>query len=352
MNSRSSVITLGVIVLVVAAAAVGWFAHAPSSPQPMAGASSAASAGGPKILYYRNPMGLPDTSPTPKKDTMGMDYLPVYADTAQASAGTVSIDPSKVQTLGVRTVAAGNRVIAHTVRAVGTVTFDERRVAVVNSKFEGWITTLHVNTTGQRVRRGDPLLEVYSPDLVAAEQEYIVARDSAAHLHAADTKALADAAALTEASLARLRNWDIPAADVDALARSGKISRTLTLRAPGDGTVTDKPAVGGMHFAPGDTLFRIADLSQVWVIADVFEQDLATIKLGATARVQVNAYPGESMTGTVAFIYPTVNRDTRTALVRIELANPGERLKSDMFGQVEIESGADSMPVLAVPDTS
>jgi Cu(I)/Ag(I) efflux system membrane fusion protein len=320
---------------------------------PAAPASPPAKAGGErKVLYYRNPMGQPDTSPTPKKDSMGMDYLPVYAGAAGDDAGTVTISPGKIQTLGVRTETVAMRVVARTLRAVGTVQFDERRLAVVNPKFEGWIETLHVNTTGQAVRRGDALLEVYSPDLVAAEQEYVIARDAAMHLGGADPMARTGAGSLREAALTRLRNWDIPAAEVEKLARTGKVTRTLTLRAPVDGVVTEKNAVAGMRFAPGDTLFRIADLSQVWLIADVFEQDLAAVRIGAPARVTVAAYPDRTFTGTVAFIYPSVRRETRTARVRIELPNSGELLKADMYGQVEIGTAADAMPVVAVPDSA
>ena len=305
-----------------------------------------------KILYYRNPMGLPDTSPKPKKDSMGMAYLPVYADAAGDDAGTVTISPGKIQTLGVRTEAVAMRVVARTVRAVGTVQLDERRLAVVNPKFEGWIETLAVNMTGQAVRRGELLLEVYSPELVTAQQEYLIARDAVVHMSNADAMARSGAASLRDAALSRLRNWDIPAADVEKLARTGKVTRTLTLRAPVDGVVIDKMAVAGMHFSPGDTLFRIADVTRVWLIADVFEQDLASVRIGASARVTVGAWPDQIFTGTVAFIYPNVTRETRTARVRIELPNADGRLKADMYGQVEIGADAAARQVVAVPDSA
>jgi Cu(I)/Ag(I) efflux system membrane fusion protein len=321
------------------------------TPAPIAAVSSPPT-GDRKVLYYRNPMGLPDTSPTPKKDSMGMAYLPVYADAAGDDAGTVTISPGKIQTLGVRTETAAMRVVVRTVRAVGTVQFDERYLAVVNPKFEGWIEKLQVNTTWQAVRRGEALLEVYSPDLVAAEQEYLIARDAMMHMGGADATARAGASSLRDATLTRLRNWDIPPSEVDKLARTGKVTRTLTLRAPADGVVTDKAAVAGMRFAPGDTLFRIADLSHLWLIADVFEQDLASVRLGAAARVTVAAWPGQTFTGTVGFIYPSVTRETRTARVRIELPNPDMLLKADMYGQAEIGTAADPMPVVAVPDSA
>ena len=326
-------------------------ADAAAAPAPQASPPTSAS-GERKVLYYRHPMGLPDTSPIPKKDGMGMAYLPVYADAAGEDAGTVKIAPGKIQTLGVRTELVATRVVARAVRAVGTLQFDERRLAVVNPKFEGWIEKLFVNTTGQPVRRGDPLLEVYSPNLVAAQEEYLVARDAAMHLGGADAMARSGASSLRAAALTRLRNWDIPVAEVEQLARTGKVTRTFTLRAPVDGVVTDKTAIAGMRFAPGDTLFRIADLSNVWLIADVFEQDLAAVRIGASARVTVASYPGQTFIGTVAFIYPSVTRETRTARVRIELPNPDELLKAEMYGQVEIDQLANAAPVVAVPDSA
>jgi Cu(I)/Ag(I) efflux system membrane fusion protein len=193
---------------------------------------------------------------------------------------------------------------------------------------------------------------VYSPDLVAAEQEYVIAREAMGHMAGADASARAGTSSLRDATLTRLRNWDIPPSEVDQLARTGKVARTLTLRAPADGVVTEKNAVAGMRFAPGDTLFRIADLSHLWLIADVFEQDLAAVRIGAPAKVTVSAYPERVFTGTVEFIYPSVTRETRTARVRIELPNPDTLLKSDMYGQVEIGTVAGMEPVVAIPESA
>src|SRR5215472_10634193 len=254
-----------------------------------------------KILYYRNPMGLPDTSPVPKKDSMGMDYIPVYADEAGAAVpGTVTISPERIQTLGVRTEAVDRRSMAHTVRAVGSVAADERRIGVVNPKFEGWIEKLLVNTTGQAVRRGEALLEVYSPDLVLAQREYLVARTGAAEMAHADPMARDNAEAIADAALSRLKNWDISADQLARLKRNGAATRTLTLRAPIGGIVMDKQAVEGPHFASGDMLYRIVDLSAVWVLAEVYEQDLAQIRPGDAATITVQAYPGRVFEGRVA----------------------------------------------------
>jgi Cu(I)/Ag(I) efflux system membrane fusion protein len=325
---------------------------APASPPPPP-APPAAPGGARKILYYRNPMGLPDTSPVPKKDSMGMDYIPVYANEGGGTVpGTVKISPERIQMLGVRTEAASLRPMAHTVRAVGTVAADERRIGVVNPKFEGWIEQLHVNTTGQTVRRGEPLLEVYSPDLVLAQREYLVARSAAADMARADPMARDNANAIAAAALSRLRNWDISADQLARLQRSGAAKRTLTLNAPIGGIVMEKPALEGLHFGAGDMLYRIVDLSTVWLLADVFEQDLAQIRPGQSATMTVQAYPGRVFEGRVAFVYPTLNAQTRTAKVRIEVPNPDLLLKTDMYATVEIAAPVENTTVLAVPDSA
>jgi Cu(I)/Ag(I) efflux system membrane fusion protein len=322
-------------------------ARPPASPAP------AAPGGDRKILYYRNPMGLPDTSPVPKKDSMGMDYIPVYADEGgSAVPGTVKISPERIQMLGVRTEAASLRSMEHTVRAVGTVAADERRIGVLNPKFEGWIEQLHVSTTGQAVRRGEPLLEVYSPDLVLGQREYLVARSAAAEMAHADPMARDNAKAIAAAALSRLKNWDISADQLARLQRTGVATRTLTLSAPIGGIVIEKPALQGLHFGAGDMLYRIVDLSIVWLQAELFEQDLAQIRPGQSAKITVQAYPGRVFDGQVAFVYPTVNAQTRTAKVRIQVPNPDLLLKTDMYATVEIAAPIDSATVLAVPDSA
>jgi membrane fusion protein, copper/silver efflux system len=325
-----------------------------ATASPSAPAAPAASLSGErKILYYRNPMGLPDTSPVPKKDSMGMDYIPVYADEGSGAVpGTVTISPERIQMLGVRTEAASLRSMAHTVRAVGTVAADERRIGVVNPKFEGWIEKLLVNTTGQAVRRGEALLEVYSPDLVLAQREYLVARSAAADMAQADAMARDNAKAIAAAALSRLKNWDISADQLARLQRTGTATRTLTLSAAIGGIVMEKTALQGLHFGAGDMLYRIVDLSTVWLLADVFEQDLAQIRPGQRATITVQAYPGRVFEGRVAFVYPTVNAQTRTAKVRIEVPNPDLLLKTDMYATVEIAAPAESATVLVAPDSA
>ena len=328
-------------------------AAAPASMTPAASTTAPR-----KLLYYRNPMGLPDTSPTPKKDSMGMDYIAVYEggdDAVGSSAGEVKISTEKVQKLGVKTEAAALRELARQVRAAGRVEIDERRLHNVAPKFEGWVERLHVNATGQPVAKGQPLFEVYSPELVSAQREYVVAAKGVVALKDASAEMQSGMRQLAEASLARLRNWDISEEQIKALAAGGEAKRSLSFRSPVGGVVLEKKAVAGMRFMPGEMLYQIADVSSVWVLADVFERDIAQVKVGQKVRLTINAYPEKIFSGTIAYIYPTLKAETRTVPVRIELANPGGLLKPAMYASVELAVGARdkvvTIPVSAVIDS-
>lgn len=345
-------------IVAVAAAAGGYYLgnrHAPA-PAATSQASGPAAAGEvkkeKKLLYYRNPMGLPDTSPVPKKDPMGMDYIPVYEGGEDADegspAGSVKISTEKVQKLGVKSEPAQLRVLSRTVRAAGRIELDERRLHVISPKFEGYVERLHVAVTGQPIGKGQPLFEVYSPELVSAQREYTIAMEGLASLQAAGSTAESGMRQLADSAQRRLRNWDISDGQLKALASSGEPKRTLTFHSPAAGIVTEKKAVQGMRFMPGETLYQIADLSSVWVIADVFEQDIGQVRNGTKASVRINAYPERSFAGRVTYVYPTLNAATRTVPVRIELANPDGLLKPAMFAQVEVATG-EPKPVLTVP---
>jgi Cu(I)/Ag(I) efflux system membrane fusion protein len=308
-----------------------------------------------KILYYRNPMGLPDTSPVPKKDSMGMDYTPVYAEEGTAAApGTVSISPDKVQKLGVATAAAERRELARTVRAVGIVEADERRLHNVTLKFDGYIEKLYVDATGQRVKQGQPLFDLYSPELVAAQHEYLIAKSGREMLAEGSATAQAGMANLAQGGLERLHNWGIAPADLRALEQRGAVLHTLTVRSPADGVVMEKDAVAGMKATAGATLFHIADLSLVWVIAQVYEQEIGLITAGQAAQVKLEAYPGRTFQGKVDFVYPALDAATRTVKVRLQLANPDGLLKPMMYAHVELAAQprqALAIPVAAVLDS-
>ncbi len=341
------------ILVVVALAAGGVAGYRFARPQGDAAPHTVAVDGqkaAKKLLYYRNPMGLPDTSPVPKKDPMGMDYLPVYEGEDETGSG-LKISPEKVQKLGVRAEPATLRMLDRSVRASGRIEIDESRTYTVTAKFEGYIERLHVNTSGQPVGRGQPLFEVYSPELVSAQREYALAAQGVGKLNEAGDEAQGAMRQLADSSLQRLKNWDISDEQVKALARSGEARRTLTFRSPVAGVVTEKKAVQGMRFMPGETLFQIADTSSVWVQADVFEQDIAAVNVGQKAKIRINAYPGEVFEGRIAYVYPTLKAETRTVPVRIELANPKGRLKPAMFADVDIPV-AGAKPVVAVPNSA
>ncbi|MFZ5932442.1 MAG: efflux RND transporter periplasmic adaptor subunit [Pseudomonadota bacterium] len=345
--NRNALAMLGV--LVAGGAAIGGYWFGQRVEPSMTATQSATAVQKPKILYYRNPMGQPDTSPVPKKDSMGMDYLPVYEGEEPDDSGSVTVSLAKVQRLGVRTEAVKLRELTRTVRAAGTVQPDERRLTIVTTKFDGFIEKLLVNATGQAVQRGQPLMQFYAPELVAAQQEYLLARQSLHDMAGASADVRASATQLANAALQRLKNWDISQEQIERLERDASAARRLTLFAPSNGVVMQKRVIEGMRFTAGDTLFEIADLSTVWLIANVFEQDLAAIRQGAMTKINVVAYPGEAFTGTVAFIYPDVARDTRTVKVRIEVPNPDGRLKMDMYANVELTAPVSAGAVVAVP---
>ena len=340
-----------VAVAVALATGVGYWAgtkvsHDVTEGNPRGSTPSAVTAGaGKKLLYYRNPMGLPDTSPVPKKDPMGMDYIAVFeGEDSAASDSGVTLGAEKVQKSGVKSVVVARLVLDRAERASGRGEVDERRTFTVAPKFEGWIERLHVNVTGQPVARGQALFEAYSPELVSAQREYAIATKAAAEASPDSRAAMQQ---LADASLARLLNWNISDVQVKALAADGE-RRTLTFASPVAGVVTEKKAVQGMRFMPGDALYQIADTSAVWVVADVPEQDISLVKNGGKASVHVDAYPGKTFAGTVAYIYPTLKAETRTIPVRLELANPGGLLKPAMYAQVEFAVG-NRGAVLAVP---
>lgn len=335
--------------LVAGIAAIGGYWVGQGATPPMTEAMPAKGTQEKKILYYRNPMGLPDTSPTPKKDSMGMDYIPVYEGEAKDDSGSVKVSLAKVQRLGVRTEPAKLRELMRTVRATGTVQPDERRLTIVTTKFDGFIEELLVNATKQTVQRGQPLMHIYAPELAAAQQEYLLARQSLREMKEASSEVRASAAQLADAALRRLKNWDISPDQIQRLERDATPVRTVIVFAPSGGVVMQKTAIDGMRFMAGDPLFQIADLSAVWLIANVFEQDLAAIREGATTSISVTAYPGEVFTGKVAFIYPDVDPETRTVKVRIEVPNPEGRLKIDMYATIELSAPVSAGAVVSVP---
>jgi Cu(I)/Ag(I) efflux system membrane fusion protein len=347
---------LALLLAIAAAGGVGyWYGgqRAGGAHDQASAASANAAQPGPgerKILYYRNPMGLPDTSPTPKKDSMGMDYIPVYEGENEDAGGAVKISTAKVQKLGVRSVSAERRVLDAVVRATGRVEVDERRLTTITPKFEGYVEKLYVNATGQYVGRGAPLFEAYSPELLATQREHAIAAQGLAQVKGADEATVAGMKRLADSALERLRNWDVTDEQIARLAAGGAPQRALVFRAPASGHVIERRATQGMRFMPGEMLYQIADLSTVWVIADVFEQDIGRVRAGQRARVLLDAYPGQAFEGRVTYVYPTLKPETRSAQIRIELGNRDGRVKPAMYAQVELPSAGAA--VLAVPNSA
>jgi membrane fusion protein, copper/silver efflux system len=288
-----------------------------------------------EILYYRNPMGLPDTSPVPKKDSMGMDYIPVYADesASEDEAGTVRISPVKVQRTGVRTEPAALRVLAQPIHVSATVQMDETRLRSITMRAEGFIEEVYAGATGQHVKKGEPLFRIYSPAIVQAQVDYRIAASQGSK----------------EQGARKLRNYGVPESHIAALDKKVKMPLAMDWPAPVDGVLMTKNLVVGQRVMPGDELYRLADVSQVWVIANVPEQDIGRVKLGDSAIITVRALPNEQLVGKVAFILPELDAETRSAQVRIELPNPEHRLIHEMYADVEIATSNERSPVLTVP---
>lgn len=340
---------------IVAGGAGYWLGHTPEAARrtepAMPGMPQQASAADDNpVLYYRNPMGLADTSPVPKNDSMGMAYIPVRAKDAQ-DAGSVTISPGRLQTLGVRTtLVEGHVALARTVRATGVVKLDERRLATVTTRSEGWVEKLEVAATGEPVKRGQVLAWIYAPELTAAEQEYLVAAGLERNSHADSIHG--DGSSLLDASVQRLRALDVPVDEIERLRRTGQASRRIAVRALRDGIIEEKPVTEGMRVAAGDPLYKLADLSNVWLIADIQEADLGQIHPGQTVKASFTAFPGRTFEGQVDFIYPMLSSDTRTAKVRVVIPNRDLALRSEMFASAAIETEAAPGTVVMVPSSA
>jgi membrane fusion protein, copper/silver efflux system len=329
--------------IAVGVAGAYWYTHRPEPVATIAAAEDAPLAKGEReILYYRHPMGLPDTSPVPKKDSMGMDYIAVYAEEADETGdGSVKVSLDKLQRSGVRTETVGQRTLSRTVRAAGIVEHDESLLTVVAVRSDGYVEELFVNKTGQRVEKGQPLFRFYSPQIQLAQVDLLVAkRGQGARTANRDI----------EGAMQRLRNLDVPEARIDEVLKTETNPRTIDWASPATGHVIRKNVIEGQRVMAGDELFRIGNHERVWVIAELSESDIAGIAEGTPATVTLRAFPTEPHQGEVTFIYPEMRkRETRTISVRIELPNPGGRLKPGMYADVVFHAGADEAPVTAVP---
>jgi membrane fusion protein, copper/silver efflux system len=320
----------------------------PIAPTPAAGGKPAAPAIAPsakRLLFYRSPMNPGMTSPVPRKDEMGMDYVAVYeGEGAGASSvsgfATVRIDPEKRKAMGMKTAAVARVPFSTSIRTVGRVTYDERRVHHLHTKYDAYVEDVpnDVNFVGAPVKHGQKLLSIYSPDLFATEQEYLLALRAQKSLGASDLHQVSRGGTdLLEAARQRLLLWDLSPADVARLEKTGKASRTFDLYAPMSGYVIGKMAVHGMKVSAADSLFDIADLSHLWILADVYESELPRVSVGQQATMTLSYWAGRSWKGSVTYVFPTVDEKTRTVKVRIDVDNPDTVLKPEMFADVVIQ---------------
>lgn len=301
-------------------------------------------------LFYRNPMDPNITSPVPAKDHMGMDYIPVFADDTAGPAGTVIVDPVTVQSMGVRTTTATHADISRQVVTVGRIGYDETTIYRLHPKTEGWIEELRVQTTGEQIDQDEILLSLYSPQLVATEQEYLISLAALEQLPAtASSESRLSAERLVDIARQRLELLDVPAHQITEIEKSRKAIRELHIHAPVAGTVIKVGARRGQHVTPMTELYFIADLSRVWVYVDIFEDELPWVKVGDTARMTLTGLPGVTFEGDLTYIYPYAERSTRTIKARLEFTNKEGLLKPDMLADIVIDVQA-ARHVLVVPE--
>ncbi len=286
-----------------------------------------------KKVMYRSTMMPNEVSDKPGKDSMGMDMVPFEVEERGAVTEIggriqVKISSQRQQLIGIKTAPVQFQPIHKLIKAVGRVDYAEPNISIVNLKFDGWVEKLFVNSTGRAVRRGEPLFDIYSPDLVSAQQEYLIALKAGA--------TIGDASSILKSAREKLRLWDIPDREVEELGRTGQFKKTVTVYSPGSGIVIEKNVIQGQKIMAGENLFKIADLSRVWILGEVYEYELPFIKTGQEVKVSLSYYPGESFAGRITYIYPYLKPETRTNQVRIEADNPGLKFKPEMFANLEI----------------
>lgn len=363
--------------------AIGWFFFRPSPPS---GASKDR-----KVLYYRDPMNPQVTSDVMKKSSDGMDFVPVYAETTgnagekkivyykdpmhpwytsdkpgkapdcgmdlvpvyegESDVKGIKIDPVTVQNIGVKVEEVVRKKLNKVIRTNGKVDFDERKVYSVNTKVMGWVEKLYVDYTGKSVKKGEPLMEFYSPELVTTQEEYLQALAYQKKLEQSDLdEAKKGATELLESARRRLRYWDIPENEIRALEVRGTPKKTMTIYSPANGIVTEKMVHEGHNVMPGMEMYKIADLSTVWVLADIYQYELPWVKLGQSVDIELSYLPGKPFKGTITYIYPYMSEETKTAKVRIEVHNSASvELKPEMFATVKIVSPL-TVEAVVVPD--
>jgi Cu(I)/Ag(I) efflux system membrane fusion protein len=354
--SRTSRVSIAIVGIAWTLAAIlGGCARKASVPTPRAAATPAAPSemSKRKVLYWYDPMVPGSKFDKPGKSPfMDMQLVPKYADESSTgesttSAASVTLSPAAIRATGITTVPATRETLTRRIRAVGTVEVDETRQARVAARVAGRVEKLYADYTGQAVRAGEPLYSLYSPDLVATQREYLLALENRKELSDASADAIRAADQLVAASRDRLRLWGIGEKQIATLEEARKPELALTFRSPITGTVMQKMVVEGQYVAEGADLYLLADLSRVWLVAQVYEYELGNLRVGEGAEATVSARPGQTFRGRVAFIDPVLDRDTRSARIRIDLSNPGNRLKPGMFADATLEAPA--APELTIP---
>lgn len=291
-----------------------------------------------KIKYWVAPMDPTYISDKPGKSPMGMDLVAVYEEEEPAATG-IHVDPNFIQNFAVRTTVVEKGTIPIVIRTIGTLDYNQKNIVSVNTKFEGWIEKANVNYIGEPVRRGQVLFEIYSPQLVTTQQEYLAAVDYLEKLSVNGTKdSVARAKSLLEATHERLHYWDITDDQVAELKSKRKPMRTLRILSPVSGIVTEKmgDSLEGMKLTPGMNVFKIADLSNVWAEIDVFEYQIQYLRLGQAVSITLDAFPGRRWTGKIIYLDPTLNQQTRTLRAYVEIPNSDRQLRPEMYANVEI----------------
>ncbi len=292
---------------------------------------------GKKIKYWTSPMDPTYIRDEPGKSPMGMELVPVYEEEGEEKepTSTIRIDPATMQNMGVRLGRVQRKSLVKDIRTVGNITYNETKIFTVNTKFNGWIEKLFVNFVGDEVKKGQPLFEIYSPELVTAQEEYLLALDQYNRLsNSSYARVREGAERLLKASRTRMRFWDLTEAQMEKIGKSGKIQKTLTVYSPASGVVTKKDAFEGHYVKEGVHQYEIVDLSSVWVDVDVYEYELPWVRKGMAAEMDLSYIPGKKYTGKVLFIYPYLDTKTRTAKLRLEFANPGYQLKPGMYANI------------------
>ena len=303
------------------------------------GPDGAEASGERTIAYWRAPMNPEEIHDRPGKSAAGLELVPVYEDELVGGVD-IFIDPVTQQNMGIRTAEVAWQPLARTIRTYGHVTYDETSTVQVSPKSSGWIENLHVDFTGKSVTKGEPLFEIYAPELVTAQEEYLVAFQSAKRL-AKDSQT-----GLLASARRRLQYFDIADSEIEALETTGQVRKTLVIRSPASGVVIEKTAEEGGYVKAGTTVYRIADLSHVWVEAHVFEYELPWVTEGQAAEMTIPYWPGDVRAGKVTYVYPYLRPQTRDARVRLEFDNADMRLKPDMYADIHIKTRADGQGLL------